>query len=130
LFYEEGNMASDEVRGVVGVFPNRKDPEFALKALVEIARLEKDKISVVAWEAEMVTDASLCEFFADNRVEAGDYLVLLESSPTRISQAKTFLKGSDPKKENIFDKSHNNPKIDTGRRVLDISRLGGGGISF
>jgi hypothetical protein len=123
-------MALDEVRGVVGVFPNRKDAEFALRALVEIARLEKDKISVVAWEAEMVTDASLCEFFADNRVEEGDYLVILEGSPTRISQAKTFLKGSEPKKENLFEKDHISPKVGSGRRVLDMSRLGGGGISF
>jgi len=123
-------MALDEVRGVVGVFPNRKDAEFALRALVEIARLEKDKISVVAWEAEMVTDASLCEFFANNRVEEGDYLVILEGSPTRISQAKTFLKGSEPKKENLFEKDHTSPKVGSGRRVLDMSRLGGGGISF
>jgi hypothetical protein len=123
-------MASDEVRGVVGVFPNRKDAEFALRALVEIARLERDKISVVAWEAEMVTDASLCEFFADNRVEEGDYLVIIEGSPTRISQAKTFLKGSEPKKENIFETGYISPKIGSGRQVLDISRLGGGGISF
>ena len=88
MFYEEGNMASDEARGVVGVFPNCKDAEFALRALIEIARLEKDKISVVAWEAEMVTDPYLCEFFADNRVEEGDYLVIIEGSPTRISQAR------------------------------------------
>ena len=123
-------MALDEVRGVVGVFPNRKDAEFALRALVEIDRLEKDKISVVAWEAEMVTDASLCEFFANNRVEEGDYLVILEGSPTRISQAKTFLKGSEHKKENLFEKDHISPKVGSGRRVLDMSRLGGGGISF
>lgn len=121
-------MPSDEARGVVCVFPNRQDAEFALRALVEIARLEKDKISLVAWQAEMVTDASICEFFADNTVEEGDYLVILEGSPTRISQAKTFLKGSQPKKENIFDKGHISPKIGSGRRVLDLSRLGGGGL--
>jgi hypothetical protein len=128
MFYEKGNMTLDEVRGVVGVFPNRKDAEFAHRALIEIARLEKDKISVAAWEPEMVTDPSLCEFFADNRVEEGDYLVIIEGSPTRISQARTFLKGSEPKKENIFDTGHITPKIGSGRRVLDISRLGGGGI--
>jgi hypothetical protein len=128
MFYEEDNMALDDARGVIGVFPNRKDAEFALRALVEIARLEKDKISVVAWEVEMVTDPSLCEFFADNRVEEGDYLVIIEGSPTKISQARTFLEGSEAKKENIFDTGHVTPKIGSGRRVLDISRLGGGGI--
>jgi hypothetical protein len=120
-------MASDQVRGVVGIFPNRQEAEFALRALVEIARLEQDKISVVAWQVEMVTDASICEFFADNRVEEGDYLVILEGSPTRISQAKTFLKAPELKKENIFDKGHISPKIGSGRRVLDLSRLGGWG---
>jgi len=121
-------MASNEVRGIVGVFPNRQEAEFALRALVEIARIERDKVFVVAWEAEMVIDASMSEFFADNRVEEGDYLVIIEGSPTRISQARTFIKGSEPKKENIFDTGHISPKIGSGRRVLDISRLGGGGI--
>jgi hypothetical protein len=119
-------MASDEVRGIVGVFANRQEAEFAIRALVEIARLERDKLSVVAWEAEMITNASMCEFFADNRVEEGDYLVIMEGSPTRISQARTFLKGSEPKKENISDTGHITPKIGSGRRVLDMSRLGGG----
>lgn len=74
-------MAHTRLEGFIGAFSSQKDAEFACRALVEIGRFDSRLVSVVENDGEDMADR---------------YFVVLNDTPTSVTQAKTFLKGAMP----------------------------------
>lgn len=76
-------MASNNLENVVGAFSTRQEAEYACRALIQIAGIDRSKISVLPSNST-----------AANELEnAESYLVMLEDSPSVVAQAKVFLQG-------------------------------------
>lgn len=92
-------MASTEkIRGVVGVFDDRDQANYALRALTELGGYDRDKISLVPLQENNKDDLARVQNFEElvegGEARTGDIVVLYQGSSQAIARARAFLQES------------------------------------